>query len=238
MLSALGHQLLIQECLRRTGSASQVAASERRAGQVTLQRESAKSESCMAGGPTSRSAQAHFRLGEAKRDSYIRVLQQNLAGICNGAWVWWLLTGSIPGWGSLWMVFPTVSAPNFVSVTRSMGILFPILKGNKVSTLWSSFFLSFWVFLFCFVLLCFVFVFLVLFCFVFFFFFNLTILQFSIHHPGKLRHRSEGKKWWRNHGILVMTDLVYIGCLICFYIALRTSTWKKATPLGRSSQIK
>ena len=31
--------------------------------------------------------------------------------------------GWIPGWGSLWMVHPFVSAPNFVSVTPSMGIL-------------------------------------------------------------------------------------------------------------------
>ena len=35
-----------------------------------------------------------------------------------------------------------VSAPNFVSVTPSMGVLFPILRRGKVSTLWSSFFLS------------------------------------------------------------------------------------------------
>jgi hypothetical protein len=45
--------------------------------------------------------------------------------------------GWIPRWGSLWMV------PNFVSVTLSMGVLFPILRRVKVSTLWSSFFLSF-----------------------------------------------------------------------------------------------
>jgi hypothetical protein len=40
------------------------------------------------------------------------------------------------------MVHPFVSAPNFVSVTPSMGVLFPILRRGKVSTLWSSFFLS------------------------------------------------------------------------------------------------
>jgi hypothetical protein len=33
--------------------------------------------------------------------------------------------GWIPGWGSLWMVHPFISAPNFVSVTPSIGILFP-----------------------------------------------------------------------------------------------------------------
>ena len=51
--------------------------------------------------------------------------------------------GWIPGWGSLWMVHPFILAPNFVSVTPSMGILFPILRRNEVSTRWSSFFLIF-----------------------------------------------------------------------------------------------
>jgi hypothetical protein len=41
------------------------------------------------------------------------------------------------------MAHPFVSSPNFVSVTPSMGVLFPILRRGKVSTLWSSFFLSF-----------------------------------------------------------------------------------------------
>jgi hypothetical protein len=68
--------------------------------------------------------------------------QQNLSGICNSVWVWWLYMGWIPGWGSLWMVLPFVSAPNFISVSPSMGILFPILRRTKVSTL-RSFFLSF-----------------------------------------------------------------------------------------------
>jgi hypothetical protein len=31
--------------------------------------------------------------------------------------------GWIPEWGSLWMVYPSVSAPNFVSVTPFMGVL-------------------------------------------------------------------------------------------------------------------
>jgi hypothetical protein len=69
--------------------------------------------------------------------------QLNLAGICNSVWVWWYFMGWIPGWSSLWMVLPSVSAPNFVSVTPSMGILFPIQRRNEVSILWSSFFLSF-----------------------------------------------------------------------------------------------
>jgi hypothetical protein len=60
--------------------------------------------------------------------------QQNLAGICNSVCVWLLIMGWIPGWGSLWMVHPFVLAPNFVSVTPSMCILFPILRRNDVSS--------------------------------------------------------------------------------------------------------
>jgi hypothetical protein len=51
--------------------------------------------------------------------------------------------GWIPGWGSLWIVHPFVLAPNFVSVTPLMGILFPILRKNEVSTHWSFLFLMF-----------------------------------------------------------------------------------------------
>jgi hypothetical protein len=42
----------------------------------------------------------------------------------------------IPGWGSLCMVLLSVSAPNFVSVTTFMGILFPILRRDEVSRLY------------------------------------------------------------------------------------------------------
>jgi hypothetical protein len=41
------------------------------------------------------------------------------------------------------MVHAFVSVPNFLSVTPSMGVLFPIQRRAKVSRLWSSFFLSF-----------------------------------------------------------------------------------------------
>ena len=64
--------------------------------------------------------------------------QQNLASICNSVCIWLLIMGWIPEWGSLWMAHPFVSAPNFVSVTPSIGILFPILRRDEVSTLWSS----------------------------------------------------------------------------------------------------
>jgi hypothetical protein len=41
------------------------------------------------------------------------------------------------------MDHPFISAPNFVSVTPSKGVLFPLLRRGIVSTLQSSFFLSF-----------------------------------------------------------------------------------------------
>jgi hypothetical protein len=47
------------------------------------------------------------------------------------------------------MVHPFVSALHFVSVISSMGVLFPILRRGKVSTLWSLFFLSFLCFVSC-----------------------------------------------------------------------------------------
>jgi hypothetical protein len=37
--------------------------------------------------------------------------QQALPGIHNSIWVWWLYMGWTPRWGSLWMAFPSVSAP-------------------------------------------------------------------------------------------------------------------------------
>jgi hypothetical protein len=61
--------------------------------------------------------------------------QQNLAGLCDSVCVWWLTMGWTTGCGSLWMVHPFVSAPKFVSVTPSIGVLFPILRRGEVSTL-------------------------------------------------------------------------------------------------------
>jgi hypothetical protein len=75
--------------------------------------------------------------------------QQALVGFHNSVWVWWLFMGWIPSWGSLWMVIPSVSAPHFVSVTPSVGILFLLLRRIEVYTLWSSFFLSFMCFANC-----------------------------------------------------------------------------------------
>jgi hypothetical protein len=47
------------------------------------------------------------------------------------------------------MVLPSISGLYFGSVNPSMGILFPLLRKVKVSTLWSSFFLSFMCFVNC-----------------------------------------------------------------------------------------
>ena len=43
----------------------------------------------------------------------------------------------------LWVVFPSISAPHFVSVSPLMGILIPLLRRIEISILWTSFFLSF-----------------------------------------------------------------------------------------------
>jgi hypothetical protein len=43
-----------------------------------------------------------------------------------------LIMGWIPGYGSLYMVHPFISAPNFVSVTPSRGVLFPLLRRGIV----------------------------------------------------------------------------------------------------------
>jgi hypothetical protein len=75
--------------------------------------------------------------------------QQNLTGACNGVSVWRLIMGWITGYGSHQMGHPFISAPNFFSLTTCMGVLFLILRRGKVSTLRSSFFLSFMCFANC-----------------------------------------------------------------------------------------
>ena len=88
--------------------------------------------------------------GRASQDTAILgSCQQALVGICYSVWVWWLYMGWIPRWGSVWMVILSVSAPNFVSETPSMGIFFPLLRRIEVYILWSSLFLSFMFFANC-----------------------------------------------------------------------------------------
>ena len=66
--------------------------------------------------------------------------QQALVGICHSVWVQWLFMGWIPKWGNFQMVVPSVSAPNFVSVTPSMGILFLLLR--RILSFWANIHLS------------------------------------------------------------------------------------------------
>ena len=61
--------------------------------------------------------------------------QRNLASVCNGVSIWKLIMGWIPGYGSLYMVHPLVSAPNFVSVTPYMGVFFNDTATTEIYTL-------------------------------------------------------------------------------------------------------
>ena len=73
-----------------------------------------------------------------------------ISGSCHQALVGNCLVSGFGG--CLWLdpqVGQFLGALNFVSLTSSMGILFPILRRNEVSTLWSSFFLSFMCFANC-----------------------------------------------------------------------------------------
>jgi hypothetical protein len=69
--------------------------------------------------------------------------QHALLGIHSSVCVWWLYMGWICRWGSLWIVFPSVSVPHFVSIFAPMSILLHLLRMTKGPTLSSSFFLSF-----------------------------------------------------------------------------------------------
>jgi hypothetical protein len=81
---------------------------------------------------------------EASQETALsRSFQQNLAGLYNSVCVWWLIMGWTPGQSTPWMVHPFVLAPNIVSATPSMDILFCILGRNEVSTCWSSFLIFF-----------------------------------------------------------------------------------------------
>ena len=80
------------------------------------------------------------------RDSQVTAIsgfyQQAVPGIHSNVWVWWLYMEWIPRRGCLWMAFPSVSAPHFVSIFPPVIILFALLKSTKASTFWSSLFLG------------------------------------------------------------------------------------------------
>jgi hypothetical protein len=75
--------------------------------------------------------------------------QQALVNICLVTGFGGCLWGGSPSRAVCGWSVPSGSALNFNSVTPSMGILFPLLRRNKVATLWSSFFLSFMCFANC-----------------------------------------------------------------------------------------
>jgi hypothetical protein len=56
---------------------------------------------------------------------------QALLGISNSDWVWWLHMSWIPRWNSLWIGFPSVSAPLFVPV-------FPLDRSNSGLKVWEG----------------------------------------------------------------------------------------------------
>ena len=64
--------------------------------------------------------------------------QQALPSIHNSVRVWSLYMGWDPRWSSLWMAFPSVSAPHFVSIFPPVSMLFSLLRSTEASTLWSS----------------------------------------------------------------------------------------------------
>jgi hypothetical protein len=84
-----------------------------------------------------------MELFKETREVLFSDLQSFFKNNFKSVWVWWLIMGWIPKSGSLWIVHPFVLAPNFVSVTPFMDILFPILRSNEVSTHLSSLFLIF-----------------------------------------------------------------------------------------------
>jgi hypothetical protein len=59
-------------------------------------------------------------LAEPQETAFSGSWQQAFVGIYNNVWAWWMLIRWLLGWGSLWMVIPSVSALSFVSVTSSM----------------------------------------------------------------------------------------------------------------------
>jgi hypothetical protein len=66
--------------------------------------------------------------------------QQNLAGVCNSVWVWWMIMGWIPRSGSLWMGHPFVLAPNSMEgVTETMlRVFLAVMKHYDQKSSWGG----------------------------------------------------------------------------------------------------
>jgi hypothetical protein len=88
-------------------------------------------------------------LAEPLRRQLYQTPVSKLLLVSASVWVWLLFMGWITKCGSLWMVIPSVSALNFVSLTPSMDILFYLLRRIEIFTFWSSIFLSFMCFANC-----------------------------------------------------------------------------------------
>jgi hypothetical protein len=69
--------------------------------------------------------------------------EQNLVGISNSVWIWWLFMEKVPQVGKSLDEHSFSLCSDFVSVNPFLCILFPLLRRIEVSTIWSSFFLSF-----------------------------------------------------------------------------------------------
>jgi hypothetical protein len=82
----------------------------------------------------------YFYIYQALAKALRRQLYQALVRISHSVWVWWLFMGRIPKCSTLCVGVPSDSALKFVSVTPSMGILFPILK--RILSFWDNIHLS------------------------------------------------------------------------------------------------
>ena len=84
---------------------------------------------------------SHFCICQALAESLRKQLNQApvsrfLLASAIVSWFGGCLWDGSPSGGSLWMVIPSVSALNFVSVTPSMGILFPLLR--RILSFWAN----------------------------------------------------------------------------------------------------
>jgi hypothetical protein len=68
--------------------------------------------------------------GRAPQETYQTPVRKHL--LASARVSGWLFMRWIPKWSSLWMVVPSLSAPNFVSITHFMGIFSPSKKDSEL----------------------------------------------------------------------------------------------------------